>query len=408
MESMNVILTLIFACGLVVQGTPSSLRPIEGVAAGASTCTPAAAGCTSVDDVPAIESAILACASGTTVIPAGTTYHVNSALSFAGCSGCTLLVEGTLLVSDDTDYWNGKKAVFLAQHINGLTVTSTTGSGVFNGNGQASWDLFAENSSYHQPTLFYIDGSSNVAISNLKFLNAPRVFHSSTGGSSNVVYTNITLSAVSTSSNVAHNTDGWDIGAASYVTINNASVVNDDDCVAFKRGANYVEVYNITCDGSHGISVGSLGSKYGRTDTVQNILVNGATMKNSAKASGLKLYPAGASHGSAVVSNVTFENFVVDSSDYAFQVQSCYGENATYCAATPSTANITGVVVKSFSGTTSTKYSPVVANIACPAKGTCGITMSGMTVKAASGTTEYLCANTPSSLGVTCTSGASG
>lgn len=397
-----------FACGVALQAEASRLSPNKVLAARASTCTPAAGGSTSVDDVPAIESAIAACPSGTIVIPAGKTYHVNSELTFAGCSGCTFQVEGTLLVSDNTDYWNGKTAVFLAQGITGLTVKSTTGSGVFDGNGQASWDLFAEDSSYDRPTLFYIYGSSNVAISNLKFLNAPNVFHSSSGSSSHVVYTDITLSAISTSSNVAHNTDGWDIGPASYVTINNASVLNDDDCVAFKPGANYVEVYDITCDGSHGISVGSLGSKHGTTDTVTNILVNGATMKNSAKASGLKLYPAGASHGSAVVSNVTFENFVVTSSDYAFQVQSCYGETAAYCAATPSTAQITGVIVKGFSGTTSTKYSPVVANIDCPQSGTCGITMSGMTVKAPSGTTEYLCANTPSTLGVTCTSGASG
>lgn len=405
---MHSLLTSFIACALAVQVAASSLSPHKVVAARASTCTPVAGGSTSVDDVPAIVSAIAACPAGTIVIPAGKTYHVNSVLSFADCTGCTLQVEGTLLVSDDTDYWNGKKAIFLAQNITGLTVKSTTGAGVFDGNGQAAWDLFAADKSYARPTLFYITGSTNVAISNLAFLNAPNVFHSSAGGSSHVVYTDIVLSAISTSSNVAKNTDGFNVGPASYVTIHNASVLNDDDCVAFKEGANYVEVYDITCDGSHGISVGSLGSKYGIIDTVSNIYVNGATMKNSTKASGIKLYPAGASHGSAVVSNVTFENFDVTSSDYAFQVQSCYGETAAYCAATPSTAQITDVVVKGFSGTPSTKFSPVVANIDCPAKGTCGITMSGMTVKAPSDTTEYLCANTPSTLGVTCTSGASG
>lgn len=401
-------LVILAACASFTQAAPSNLEPHKVHAARASTCTPVAGGSTSIDDVPAIVSAIASCPSGTIVIPAGKTYHVNSVLSFAGCSGCTVQVEGTVLVSNDTDYWSGKTAIFLAQGITGLTVKSQTGTGIFDGNGQAAWDLFSADSSYDRPTLFYVTASTNVAVSNLLFKNAPNVFHSSTGGSSHVVYTNITLSAISTSSNVAHNTDGWDIGQSTYVTINKASVLNDDDCVAFKPGANYVEVYDITCDGSHGISVGSLGSKYGATDTVTNIFVSGATMKASTKASGLKLYPAGASHGTAVVSNVTFQNFVVDNSDYAFQVQSCYGADAAYCAATPSTAKISGVVVKGFSGTTSTKYAPTVANIDCPAKGTCGITLSGMAVKAPSGTTTYLCANTPSTLGVTCTSGASG
>lgn len=374
----------------------------------ASACTPVAGGSSSTDDTPAIESAIAECASGTIVIPADTTYYINSELSFDGCSGCTLEVEGTLLVSDDTDYWNGVTAVFLAKDITGLTVTSTTGSGLFDGNGQASWDLFAEDTSYDRPTLFYVDGSSDVTISNLVFQNAPNVFHSSTGGSSNVAYKDITLSAISTSDNAAKNTDGWDIGESTYVTINGATVLNDDDCVAFKPGASYVEIYDISCNGSHGISVGSLGSKAGTTDTVENIYVSGATMINSAKASGIKLYAGGSDYGSAVVSNVTFTDFVVDNSDYAFQVQSCYNGDTDYCDEYPSTAQLTDIVISGYSGTTSTDYAPAVANIDCPADGTCGIVMSDMTVEAGSGTAEYLCANTPSDLGVTCTSGASG
>ncbi|KUI58120.1 Endo-xylogalacturonan hydrolase A [Cytospora mali] len=391
---------LLAAGAAIAHASPSRVVPR------ASTCTPTAGGSSSTDDVPAIESAIAECASGTIVIPASTTYYVNSALSFAGCSGCTLQVEGLLKASDDTDYWNGKTAIFEAKDIDGLTVTSKTGSGVFDGNGQASYDLFAKDSSYARPTLFYVDGSSNVKISNLRFKNPPNVFHSSTGGSTNVAYTNVRMDATSKSSNPAKNTDGWDIGDSTYVTINGATVVNDDDCVAFKPGANYVEVYDISCNGSHGISVGSLGKT--NTDTVENIYVSGATMINSAKASGIKLYPGGSSHGKGVVSNVTFENFVVDSSDYAFQVQSCYGEDTDYCDEYPSTGTIKDVIIKGYSGTTSSKYEPAVANIDCPADGTCDITMSDMTVKAPSGSAEYLCANTPSALGVTCTSGASG
>lgn len=60
----------------------------------------------------AIQSAIAACPSGTIVIPPSSTYYINSVFSFKGCAGCTLQVEGLLKVASDTDYWNGKDAIF--------------------------------------------------------------------------------------------------------------------------------------------------------------------------------------------------------------------------------------------------------------------------------------------------------
>lgn len=379
---------------------------LSGLRERASTCTPLAGGSSSIDDVPAIQSAIASCASGTIVIPSGTTYYINSAFSFAGCSGCSFQIEGTLKVASNTDYWGGRQAIFLMSGINGAKVFSSTGSGVIDGNGQNAYDLFASDSTYKRPTLFYITNSKNVVVQNLRFKNAPNVFHSVTGGSTNIKYIDINLSAVSKSSNAPKNTDGWDIGASTDVTVTGATVTNDDDCIAFKPGCNYATVTDITCVGSHGLSVGSLGKT--NTDTVQNVWVSGATMINSTKAVGIKLYPDGPDHGTAVVSNVTFQNVVVQNSDYAFQVQSCYGETTSYCASYPSTAQLSGIVVKGFSGTTSSKYAPSVANINCPAAGSCDLTMSSMTVKPPSGSASYLCANTPSTLGVTCKSGASG
>jgi galacturan 1,4-alpha-galacturonidase len=88
-----------------------------------------------VDDVPAIQAAIKACPSGTIVIPSDQTYHINSQLSFAGCSGCTFELNGELLASTDFGYWNGKGEIIYLQNIKGATIT---GSGTINGNGQAS------------------------------------------------------------------------------------------------------------------------------------------------------------------------------------------------------------------------------------------------------------------------------
>ncbi|KAI1298835.1 glycoside hydrolase family 28 protein [Xylaria venustula] len=394
---------------LVITGTATAaMLPPSRVVERATTCTPVAGGSSSVDDVPAIQSAIAACPSGTIVIPPSSTYYINSVFSFDGCSGCTLQVDGLLKVASDTDYWNGRDAIFDVSDITGAKVYSSTGTGVIDGNGQDAWDLFASDSSYSRPTLFWINGSKNIIVQNLQFINAPNVFHSARGDSSNIQYIDISLSAKSTSDNLPKNTDGWDIGPASYVTISGATVINDDDCVAFKPGANYVTVTNISCTGSHGLSVGSLGSKSGSTDTVQNIYVSGATMTDSTKAAGIKLYPAGADHGTAVVRNVTWEDIVVDNSDYAFQIQSCYSEDESYCESTPSTAQLSDIVINGLSGKTSSTYSPTIMNLDCPADGSCGVTFSSVTVTPPSGSGEVLCANTPSDLGVTCSSGASG
>ncbi|KAF2638675.1 glycoside hydrolase family 28 protein [Massarina eburnea CBS 473.64] len=376
-----------------------------------ATCTPTSAGSASTDDVPAIKAAITSCGAGGIIqIAAGKTYQVHSVLDFAGCADCDFQIEGTLKVSDNTTFWNGKPNVINLSGITGAKIRSVTGAGLLDGNGQKSWDLFAEDSSYDRPTLVSIGGSSkNVAVSNLKIKNAPNVFFSINSNAANTAFTSLTLTAISSSSNLPKNTDGFDVGPATYTTFKNITVTNDDDCIAFKPGTDYCTVDTITCKGSHGISVGSLGNRAGRTDTVSNVYVTNADMQTSTKAVGIKLYPAGDSHGSAVVKNVTFDGITVTSSDYAAQIQSCYNEDAAYCASTPSTAQVTDVYFKNFKGVVSSKYAPTVANINCPGAGTCDVYFSDWSVTTPKGDARFLCANIDNAEpGVTCSSGASG
>jgi galacturan 1,4-alpha-galacturonidase len=103
-------------------------------------CTPVAGGSSAIDDVPAITSAIASCGNGgTIVIPEGTTYHLNSALSFTGCKNCDFQLEGLLKFSSDTAYWKGRTAMIDIPKINGLRLRSLTGNGVIDGNGQNAY-----------------------------------------------------------------------------------------------------------------------------------------------------------------------------------------------------------------------------------------------------------------------------
>ncbi|ESK92759.1 extracellular exo-polygalacturonase [Moniliophthora roreri MCA 2997] len=381
----------------LVSASPSVLKK-------RATCTVSSAGTAGTDDVPAIENAIKSCGNGgIVVLSAGKTYMIRSTLDFTGCSGCEVQIEGTLKLSDDTNFWNGVRAAILLTNLNGATVHSKTGSGVVDGNGVPFWQKFASDSSFKRPTLMYISGGSNIVVENLYFKNAPNVFHSVTDGATNVIYRGLKLNATPKDGAVPKNTDGFDVGKSTYVTISNTNVVNQDDCVAFKPGCNYVTVTDITCTGSHGLSVGSLAK--GSNDIVTNVIVNGATMIDSTKATGIKLYDGASGHGVATVRNVTFQDVTVQNCEYAAQIQSCYSSSGT-CVASKHT--IDQVYWKNIRGTTATKFDPTVANMNCPSSGTCNIFFQDFTVKAPSGKANVLCSAVDSNLGVSCSGSASG
>ncbi|KAF4551801.1 putative glycosyl hydrolases family 28 protein 1 [Elsinoe fawcettii] len=362
---------------------PESSGPVKR-----AVCTVASGGVASFDDGPAIAKAVQDCGNGgTIVLPAGKQYMLRSPLDLTGCKSCDIQLEGTIKASDDVQYWNGKRFMIKVDGWTNGRFRSLTGTGLIDGNGQAAWDAFAKDTTIKRPTLVVVTGSTGSSIDNIHLKNAENVFFSVEGKSANINLSNLDLRATSKSSNLPKNTDGFDIGLSSYVALTNINVVNDDDCVAFKPGCNYVHVKNITCTGSHGLSVGSLGKAAGSTDTVTNVLVQGATMIDSTKAAGIKVYPGGSAHGTSVVRNVTWDDVTVQNSDYAFTIEPCYGEEEAYCKANGASSTIEGVYVKNFKGTTSKKYAPTTAEVFCPVKGTaCDVHVSGWTVQASGAT----------------------
>lgn len=333
---------------------------------------------------------------------------IRTPLDFSSCNACDFQIEGTLKVSEDLSYWNGRTAFFMWRKLAGMTVRSLTGSGVIDGSGQIYWDYYATNRTYRRPSLLYFSNTSAVTLSNIQLKDAPNVFISVKDGSIDTKFMDLALSAVSMSKNQPLNTDGFNIGDSSYITLDNIQVRNDDDCVAFQSGADYISVNNITCIGSHGLSIGSLGLFNGHTYVVKNVHVSDVRMINSSKAVGIKLYPGGPSHGLVFVSNITFERVTAVNCDYAFQVQSCYFSNKTTCEQNPSNATLSNINLIDFVGNTSSTYDPDVANINCPANGNCDLTFLRWNIVAPSGNSTVLCSNYRKPFGVTCTPGAFG
>jgi galacturan 1,4-alpha-galacturonidase len=66
----------------------------------------------------------------------------------------------------------------------------------------------------------------------------------------------------------------WDTYRSDNIVIQNSHIDNGDDCVSFKPNSTNIVVQNLICNGSHGISVGSLGQYKGEVDIVKNIYVS--------------------------------------------------------------------------------------------------------------------------------------
>ncbi len=104
-------------------------------------------------------------------------------------------------------------------------------------------------------------------------------------------------------------------------------------------------VQNLSCNGSHGISVGSLGQYAGETDIVRDVYVYNISMSNATDGARIKVWPGVPSElsgdlqgggGMGSVRNVTYELFEIENVDYAIEITQCYGQkNTTVCLQNP-------------------------------------------------------------------------
>ena len=113
------------------------------------------------------------------------------------------------------------------------------------------------------------DGST---VQNLKIKNAPHQVVS-VNTCSDLIISGITIDNRDGDSNGGKNTDAFDVGNSSNVTIQNCTVYNQDDCIAVNSGKN-IYFLNNYCYNGHGISIGSVGGR-------SNNVVNGFWAKNN-------------------------------------------------------------------------------------------------------------------------------
>jgi len=355
---------------------------------------------------------------GHAVFTEGTNYLIGTALDLTFLKHIDLDIQGYVLFSNDTDYWQANSFPFVFQNVTsffklGGEDVNIYGGGTLDGNGQIWYDLFAANIFTLRPVLIGIDGLHDSIISDLLLRFSPEYYHF-VANSTNVIFDNINIAGASKSVNIAKNTDGWDTYRSSDITIQNSIINNGDDCVSFKPNSTNILIQNLFCNGSHGISVGSLGQFPGAFDIVENIYVFNTSLHNASDGARIKVWPNTPSAvsgdlqgggGDGRVNNITYDTIFIDNVDYAIEVDQCYGQsNLTLCLEFPSPLTITDVLFTNFQGITSKKFSPEIAAIACSSATACSnIVASNINVVSPAGAKTAYCQNVDNStLDVVC------
>lgn len=290
------------------------------------------------------------------------------------------------------------------------------GGGTLDGNGQVWYDLYQKNIYILRPILFGTIGLKGGSISNLKLRYSPQ-WYNFVANSTDVVFDNINISGYSQSASLAKNTDGWDTYRSNNIVIQNSVINNGDDCVSFKPNSTEILVQNLHCNGSHGVSVGSLGQYVGETDIIENVLVYNISMYNASDMARIKVWPGSPSAlsgdlqgggGTGRVNNITYDTMSIDNVDYAVEITQCYGQkNLTACNEYPSSVTISNIKIQNLKGATSEKYQPYSGYVVCSSKTVCNnIVLDNINAVSPNGTVDHFqCGNVDESLlhGIICT-----
>jgi polygalacturonase len=264
-----------------------------------------------------------------------------------------------------------------------ITVTGASGN-VIDGDGARWWDGKGGNGGKTKPKFFKAGKLFQSSISGLNIKNTP-VQCFSVSGSTDLVLDKITIDNSAGDTQGGHNTDAFDVGTSTGITISNAHVQNQDDCLAINSGNNIVFSGGY-CSGGHGLSIGSVGGR--ANNDVSNVLITGSQIVNSDNGVRIKtVYDATGS-----VNNVTYSDITLSGiHKYGIVIEQDY-QNGSPTGTPTGGVPITDVTIRGITG--SVDSSATTVYILC-AKGACSDwAWSGVSI--AGGKKSSKCLNVPS------------
>jgi len=312
-------------------------------------------------------------------------------------SGVTLdltdLTEGTHVIFEgETTFgfeeWSGPLV-----SVSGTDITVTAASGAFfAGDGARWWDGQGSNGGVTKPEFFYAHNLIDSSITGLYFQNSP-VQVMSIDDSTSLTITDVTVdnSAGNTgnTATAATNTDAFDVGSSTGITITGANISNQDDCLAINSGTTITFTGGI-CTGGHGLSIGSVG---GRDDnTVSGVLIENSSITNSMNGVRIKtVFDATGTVEDVTYSNIEFSGIT----EYGIVIEQDY-ENGDPTGVPTNGILVSGLTLSNVKGTVESTATNVY--ILC-GSGSC-TDWTWDDVSSTGGKTSTKCENIPS--GATC------
>ncbi|KAK5115346.1 Polygalacturonase 1 [Meristemomyces frigidus] len=317
-------------CGSSAVATPIAHPHFEKRAA-SSSCT--FSGATGAAAVAKAKSSCSAIVLSSLQVPAGKTLDLTGLKT-----GTTVTFEGTTTFGYAA--WAGPLV-----SVSGTDITVTGASGnVLDGQGAKYWDGKGSNGGVKKPKFFYAHnllGKSSINSINIK--NSPVQVYS-INGANGLTVNGGTIDNTAGDAGGGHNTDCFDVGSSSGITISGITCKNQDDCLAINSGTD-ITFTGGTCSGGHGISIGSVG---GRSDnTVSGVTVENSSISNSQN--GVRVKTVSGATGS--VKGVTYKNVKLSNiSKYGVVIEQDY-ENGSPTGTPTSGVPITGLTLNGITGT---------------------------------------------------------
>ncbi|CAG7935386.1 unnamed protein product [Penicillium nalgiovense] len=327
-------LSMVALGAAAVSAAPAPSRASELVERGSSTCT-----FTSAASASASKKACSTIVLDNIEVPAGETLDLSK------------LQDGTKVIfrGETTFGYEEWKGPLIRVEGSNIEVSGEKGH-VINGDGSRWWDTKGTNGGKDKPKFFYAHKLTDSSITGLNVKNTPVQAFSVQGD--NVVLDHITIDNTDGDTNGGHNTDAFDVGDSTYITISNANIKNQDDCLAVNSGENIVFTGGY-CSGGHGISIGSVGFR--DNNTVKNVTISDSTVTNSDNGVRVKtIYKA-----TGEVSDVTFSNIELSNiAKYGIVIEQDY-ENGSPTGKPTTGVPITGLTVEKVTGSVESKATPV-------------------------------------------------
>ncbi|KAJ0042652.1 hypothetical protein Pint_18933 [Pistacia integerrima] len=246
----------------------------------------------------------------------------------------------------------------MLDHLKNLTLA---GGGIFHGQEQTTWPQNDRNKNLKckLPVFLRFNFVTDSTIKEIKSVDGKKV-HINVFACYNLKIKSIKISTPGDSPN----TGGIQVGSSKGIKIYDSAISTGDACVSVSPGSENILVSEVFCGQGHGISVGSLGR------TPNEEAITGLTVQNctfTGMSNGVRIQTWPDSYGSTV-SNITFEDIVMDNVQNPIVIDQEYCPNNSCNKKVPSRVKISNVKYNNIRGTSSTE---VAVNLICSAVNPC-------------------------------------